>query len=322
MAQRALRAFRFGLAFGDDRPAENRLMQPAAIPSIPMSSVTAIIVTFQPDLSALHAQLARLRPQVAQAVIVDNASGTEVAADLQALGHTFKARLLRNRNNLGIAAALNQGIAVARTLGATHVLLMDQDSLPAADMVEKLSLALARLQSQETVAAVGPVAEDLRTGEAAPFVRVGFPLNRKIPAVPGECVYCDFLITSGSLVPLVALDAIGGMDEALFIDNVDMEWSFVPCAACGIRAAWRWRCPHGPPHRRRHPPDGARRQLRAFAAAALLHDAQPRAAVPAQRDAVCLDRAGHPPRAAQAAAFLAAGAAARPQCRRDAGRAA
>lgn len=201
-------------------------MQAAAIPSTSMASVTAVIVTFRPDLSALHAQLARLRPQVAQAVIVDNASGTEVAADLQALAHTFKARLLRNRSNLGIAAALNQGIAAARALGATHVLLMDQDSMPAADMVEKLLAALARLQSQETVAAVGPVAEDLRTGEAAPFVRVGFPLNHKIPAVPGECVYCDFLITSGSLVPLAALDVIGGMDEALFIDNVDMEWSF------------------------------------------------------------------------------------------------
>lgn len=198
---------------------------PAASHSHAMS-VTAVIVTFEPDLAALHAQLSRLRPQLAQVVIVDNASAVEAAADLQGIAHAFKARLLRNARNLGIAAGLNRGIAAARSEGATHVLLMDQDSLPAADMVSNLADALVRLQAEGKVAAVGPVAEDLRTGEAAPFVRVGFPLNRKIHASAGECVRCDFLITSGSLVPLAALDEIGGMDEGLFIDNVDLEWSF------------------------------------------------------------------------------------------------
>lgn len=198
----------------------NNKHQPASV------NTHAVIVTYKPDLAALEAQLARLRPQVSAIAIIDNASEETARIALRDLAKRFDAMLLENENNLGIATALNQGIACAREKGASHVLLMDQDSLPANDMVEKLHAALARLSMHEKVAAVGPVAEDLRDGVLAPFVRVGFPLNRKIAVARGETVRCDFLITSGSLVPMAVIDSVGGMDEGLFIDNVDLEWSF------------------------------------------------------------------------------------------------
>lgn len=34
----------------------------------------------------------------------------------------------------------------------------------------------------------------------------------------------DFVISSGSLIPINVLDDIGPMDESLFIDHVDTEW--------------------------------------------------------------------------------------------------
>ena len=174
-------------------------------PQLTDSRTYAVIVTYKPDLAALEAQLARLRPQVSAIAIIDNASDEAVRIALRDLAKRFDAMLLENENNLGIATALNQGIACAREKGASHVLLMDQDSLPANDMVEKLHAALARLSMHEKVAAVGPVAEDLRDGVLAPFVRVGFALNRKIAVARGETVRCDFLITSGSLVPMAVL---------------------------------------------------------------------------------------------------------------------
>lgn len=186
----------------------------------------AVIVSYRPDILALEAQLERLAPQLAVIVIIDNGSGAETQRTLAGLAKRFGAELVKNPRNLGVAAALNQGIGHARQRGATHVLLMDQDSLPASDMLARLHAALARLSRHESIAAVGPVAEDLRTGEAAPFVRVGFPLNRKLAATPGEDIRCDFLITSGCLLPIAVIDAVGGMDEGLFIDNVDLEWSF------------------------------------------------------------------------------------------------
>ena len=58
-------------------------------------------------------------------------------------------------------------------------------------------------------------------------MRIGFPVNRKIYSTGTDgLVDTDFLISSGSLIPLAVLDDIGAMDEGLFIDNVDLEWSF------------------------------------------------------------------------------------------------
>lgn len=43
--------------------------------------------------------------------------------------------------------------------------------------------------------------------------------------MPGqEVVEADFVISSGSLMPVSVLDDIGPMDENLFIDHVDTEW--------------------------------------------------------------------------------------------------
>lgn len=189
-------------------------------------TTAAVIVTYGPRIASLREQLARLHLQTDLIVIVDNASDTTMQRSLRKLAGIFDIALILNVKNQGIARALNQGIAAARDQAASHVLLMDQDSLPAADMVARLHEGLARLSVDEKVGAVGPVAEDLRDGHAAPFVRIGFPLNHKIASVRGEDVRCDFLITSGSLVPVNVIDAVGAMDEGLFIDNVDLEWSF------------------------------------------------------------------------------------------------
>ncbi|HEX7110953.1 MAG TPA: glycosyltransferase family 2 protein [Mizugakiibacter sp.] len=186
-----------------------------------------MIVAYRPDRHALAALIERVRPQVAHLVIVDNASRDE-ALDTLLARHAGDAGVeaLRQHTNVGLAAALNLGIERARAARCGAVLLLDQDSLPAPDMVAQLAAALASLRATGRAAAVGPAYRDARTGIAAPFVRIGFPLNRKRYANEGAAVECDFLITSGCLIALDALDAIGTMDARLFIDNVDMEWSF------------------------------------------------------------------------------------------------
>ncbi len=200
--------------------------------NMPAPTIThAVIVSYRPDIASLQAQLARLQSQVAGILIIDNASDEATRQHLRELAKRFSADLIENPKNLGVAAALNQGIDHARRHGATHVLLMDQDSMPAVDMVAALHAGIARVSAQERVGAVGPVAVDLRNDAPAPFVRIGFPLNQKISAAPGQDIRCDFLITSGSLVPLDVINAVGGMDEGLFIDNVDLEWSFRTASA-------------------------------------------------------------------------------------------
>jgi rhamnosyltransferase len=184
-------------------------------------SVCAVVVGHEPARDRLRGVLTRVRGQVDHTVVVDNGPGEtarEVAADL---GVT----VLRQPTNVGLAAAVNRGVAWAREHGCSHVLLLDQDSWPAPGMVAVLVEALSTVSREERVAAVGSCQFDPRLGELAPFVEVAFPMSRKLHCTAGV-VRCDFVIGSGSLVPLAVLDDVGGMDEGLFIDNVDLDWSF------------------------------------------------------------------------------------------------
>ncbi len=202
--------------------------------------ICAVVVTYRPDLARLQACIDAVRGQVDGLLVFDNATAGEefdrFANGLQ------DAVVIRSEANIGLAAAINRGIGHAREHGFAYVLILDQDSIAAGSMVKDLHDALVELGRGAKVAAVGPQFVDTRTGVAAPFVRIGFPFNRKLQGGPGERIECDFLISSGSLIPLQALAQVGGMDESLFIDNVDLEWSFRARAAgfrlfgvCGAR---------------------------------------------------------------------------------------
>lgn len=188
--------------------------------------VCAVVVTYRPDVALLREAIAAVAPQVGGVIVVDNA--TQCAAldalvrELDSVGVV----VVRSARNLGLAAGFNRGIAHARDAGFGHVLLLDQDSVAAPDMVAQLHDALEALADDGKVAAVGAQFVDPRSGATAPFVRVGFPFNRKVPGGAGQRIRCDFLISSGSLLPLAVVDDVGAMDASLFIDNVDLDWCF------------------------------------------------------------------------------------------------
>lgn len=189
------------------------------------ADVCAAIVTYHPQIELLEQVIAAVHDQVGRVTIFDNAS---TGAALDAYFDELRGRgveVLRSQSNVGLGSAINHAARAARTAGFAQVLLMDQDSIVDAGMVATLQRYLRELQAQGPVAAVGPQFRDQRTGEVAPFVQIAFPMNRKLFGGPGQTVDCDFLITSGTLLPLEVLDPIGGMDEGLFIDNVDIEWS-------------------------------------------------------------------------------------------------
>lgn len=179
-----------------------------------MSDVCAVVVTYNPDSVKLAALLDAISRQVRHVVIVDNASKSPIQAN--------GAVLLQNVGNVGLAAALNQGIAWGLSAGADYILTLDQDSSPGPDMVRLLLHDAQRID--QPVAAVGPSLEDPRSGRAYPFVKFGFPNNTQM--VITDLTECDFLITSGCLTPAASFQTIGLMNETLFIDNVDMEWCF------------------------------------------------------------------------------------------------
>ncbi|MGP1629176.1 MAG: glycosyltransferase family 2 protein [Giesbergeria sp.] len=201
---------------------------PALATLRPQTCVVAVVVTFQPDLVALGLQIEALRPQVARMVIVDNASTTDLAVWCRGAAPQVDAVLCMERN-LGIGGAQNRGIDWARSQGASHVLLMDQDSLPDTDMVRQL---LCALQDRPDAGAAGPLHADPRQPIAhSPFVWLEGFRFRRLPCAPGVVHEVDHLIASGCLIPLAVLDQVGVLLEDWFIDFVDVEWSLRARAA-------------------------------------------------------------------------------------------
>lgn len=188
--------------------------------------VVAVVVTYAPDPAAVTALVANLGAQTDQVVVVDNGSPADTVAALDRLGRAGSVHVRALGENLGIAAAQNIGVDIARGLGATHVLLSDDDSVPAPDMVGRL-LAAITAHSAVRVAAVGPVTVDPRTANAPLVFTDQRSGPRRIPALPateGAQVDVAFLIASGCLIDLAALRDVGPMNEDLFIDHVDLEW--------------------------------------------------------------------------------------------------
>src|SRR6185312_14441774 len=192
-----------------------------------VGDVCAVVVSYRPEPDAMVRLVDAVMPQVGAVVLVDNASDGDWN---QVLGRRLSAQggaMLRQSRNLGLAAAQNVGIDWAREHGYRHVLLLDQDSEPSDGMVAALHGALEALSMAGPVAAVGPRFHDLREHRDAPFVRIRFPFNRKLRCDRSTpTIACDFLISSGMLIPLAVLDRVGPMDAGLFIDNVDLEWCF------------------------------------------------------------------------------------------------
>ena len=189
------------------------------------TKVVAVVVTYLPDARRLAATLLAVLPQVKGAIVVDNGSPRDLADDLKDVCSS-KCFFLRLTDNLGIAKAQNIGIQWARERGATHVMLLDQDSQPEQDMVTRLLRTALELQQRGIqLAAVAPVYVDARRKKLKPFSRLGRLRARRFGCDAGKVVVeTDAAIASGSLTPVASLAAIGGMREELFIDLVDTEW--------------------------------------------------------------------------------------------------
>lgn len=191
--------------------------------------VCAIVVTYHPD-DKLYALLQTLLEQTGAVLIVDNTDSTaknllqNIECRLSASNNLHKIML---GHNVGIGAALNQGIVWAKNQGFHSVLLSDQDSCPDNKMVSELLTAQNNLTAAgHRIAVVGPVCIDGRSNRPMPFIQfIGCRQNRASHSMRDKNYQVvDFLITSGSLIDLKVVDQMGLFDESLFIDNVDIEW--------------------------------------------------------------------------------------------------
>ena len=189
--------------------------------------IAAICVAYHPDLERFKEVLAATSAQVATMIVMDN--GQPESADVRSACEAYGAFYRHLEFNSGLAAAFNAGIRRAAEFSATHVLLLDQDSVPAPDMVTALIDGWRRMSAACHVGAAGPAYHDEITDRDAIVLRFGtWRRYRETTSglAAGACAPTDMLISSGSLISMANLDQIGAMDETLFIDHVDTDWAF------------------------------------------------------------------------------------------------
>jgi rhamnosyltransferase len=79
----------------------------------PSDRVCAVVITFFPD-SGFPERLEKIAAQVSWVIVVDNGTTGKSEVNLErALGVREGVTCIRNSENLGVAAALNQGIRQA-----------------------------------------------------------------------------------------------------------------------------------------------------------------------------------------------------------------
>ena len=177
------------------------------------NKIGCVIVTYYPnELNFIEIINSAFR-EVDCLVAVNNSSIPlkELCKGLESL----QIEVIENNENAGIAKALNDGIEYLMSKGCSYFLLLDQDSQVPKNMVSALITAINKLSSRENrVAAIGPAYYNSRLQKNAPFIQFGALSIKKVHACSDmPLVPVDFLITSGSLITLEAIENVGMMEE-------------------------------------------------------------------------------------------------------------
>ena len=193
------------------------------------NSISAIIVTFYPD-DRFFKMLRSIEEQVDDIWIIDNGSSGQTRTKLEDLGsdsnNSFN--FILNDENLGLAAAQNQGIREAINQGSKWILLLDQDSIPAGNMIDKMMVAVEGYQDNNYLGMITPRHENDDGEPSIPSytVKNGFRLHRYFMKVNEVDDMLAFGMASGSLIPSEVLQKVGLMRDGFWIDYIDYDFSF------------------------------------------------------------------------------------------------
>ncbi len=199
--------------------------------------IGAVVPTFCPD-DALEDRLRALRPQVDRLCLVDDGSSAEVRDRLNDIASKLDAMLLLQTDNRGIAAAFNRGVATLHEAGCDRVLLLDQDSRVEDNLVARLT----ELWNAQGDQQIGVLAANYQDSAGRP----GYAVPRQVDVSP-----IPYAISSGSLVAVGQWQAVGGCDQALFIDGVDIDLCLrLRAAGCQVLATRQTLLAHHVGHQR------------------------------------------------------------------------
>lgn len=169
-------------------------------------AIAAGIVLYNPDLKRLKESLDSIVPQVQMLIVVDNHSGNKMGIMELLNKYNILLEYIPNLQNEGIAKALNQIMQRAEEKGYTWVLTLDDDSVCDKNLIKEYKKVIRKE----------------KLGIICPEIRDDKKINKKRSNKKYEWVYET--ITAGSLTNVNIWKKIGGFDEQMFIDFVDVEY--------------------------------------------------------------------------------------------------
>jgi rhamnosyltransferase len=177
------------------------------------SKICAIMVTYNPD-SPLEQNIRAVLPQVDRLIIVDNGSELPIREHVETIASSCAVQVIWNKENLGLATALNIGIRSA--LGRDDfawIATFDQDSRVSAGFCDAMLEAYLACPYRERVGIIGPHHVELTEDATAGLSHHEHDSFREITAV----------MQSGTFLSTEALRTCGLFDDSFFIDYVDFE---------------------------------------------------------------------------------------------------
>jgi rhamnosyltransferase len=165
--------------------------------------IAAGIVLYNPDLVRLQENILAIKDQVDLIILIENGS---IKTEYLQQFDSSDIVLLINETNKGIAFALNQICHYCYCHKIPWVLTLDQDSIVSPNLITTLTEYI-----QDDVGIVCPKIVDRN------FKRDEDNLNYDVRKI-------SWCITSASLTNVIAWQKVGGFDNSMFIDWVDLDF--------------------------------------------------------------------------------------------------
>lgn len=190
--------------------------------------ISSVTITYNPEIDLLVEQLNSLKDQVDLLIIVDN--GSKNSSHIDSIVKNYQAIFIKLDINKGLSYAQNIGISRAIDDGSQYVLLLDQDSVLQNNFVKNMF----DVYVDSGVGILGPVFYDpdnmeiyKGTNYIGPFIS-----STQIERITDV----TYVIASGSFFSIDVFNKVGRMNEDLFVDYIDVDWS-LRAKSIGLRVA-------------------------------------------------------------------------------------
>lgn len=179
-----------------------------------MGKYAGVVVLFNPN-EEIFENIKSYYNFIDKLYIVDNSTSKKDYI-VEEIKQYKKSKYISLGKNMGLAYALNIGCTEAYNDGYKFAFTMDQDSIFEEDGAKKLIDFLE--SSDEKYGIVCPNVRSIYYDELSKSNKVAYTLTKK-----GSIEYKNWVMTSGSLMDLFSFIKVGGFDNLMFIQHIDID---------------------------------------------------------------------------------------------------